>query len=114
MHLQSWRLAIERIIWISFCSSLFACTARAQSDLSGVIDIHAHVDPDSMPRSIDGIDLARLAKQRGMRGLVLKNHYESTAALAYIVRKGVPGIEIFGGIQPHLPRGGRKRAAAGG
>jgi len=31
-----------------------------------------HVDPDSMPRSIDAIDLARLAKQRGMRGLVLK------------------------------------------
>src|SRR5258708_26702017 len=98
MHSKSWRLAIERIIWISFCSSLFACTAHAQSDLSGVIDIHAHVDPDSMPRSIDAIDLARLAKQRDMRGLVLKNHYESTAALAYIVRKEVPGIEIFGGI----------------
>ena len=31
-----------------------------------------------------------------MRGLVLKNHYESTAALAYVVRKEVPGIEIFG------------------
>ena len=111
MHLQSWRLAIERIIWISFCSSLFACTAHAQSDLSGVIDIHAHVDPDSMPRSIDAIDLARLAKQRGMRGLVLKNHYESTAALAYIVRKEVPGIEIFGGIDLNLTVGGVNPAA---
>jgi len=111
MHLQSWRLAIERIIWISFCSSLFACTAHAQSDLNGVIDIHAHVDPDSMPRSIDAIDLARLAKQRGMRGLVLKNHYESTAALAYIVRKEVPGIEIFGGIDLNLTVGGVNPAA---
>ena len=111
MHSKSWRLAIERIIWISFCSSLFACTAHAQSDLNGVIDIHAHVDPDSMPRSIDAIDLARLAKQRDMRGLVLKNHYESTAALAYIVRKEVPGIEIFGGIDLNLTVGGVNPAA---
>ena len=59
--------------------------------LQGVIDIHAHTDPDSLPRSIDAIDLARLAKSRGMRGLVLKNHYEATASLAYIVRKEVPG-----------------------
>jgi hypothetical protein len=77
----------------------------------GVIDIHAHMDPDSMPRSIDAIDLAKLAKQRGMRGLVLKNHYESTAALAYIVRKEVPGIEIFGGIDLNRSVGGVNPAA---
>ncbi len=113
MHSKSWRVAIERFIWIwiSICFSLSAFTAHAQSDLSGVIDIHAHVDPDSMPRSIDAIDLARLAKQRGMRGLVLKNHYESTAALAYIVRKEVPGIEIFGGIDLNLTVGGVNPAA---
>src|SRR5712671_5266710 len=110
MPSKSWRLAIERIIWI-FCFSLIAVTTRAQSNLSGVIDIHAHVDPDSMPRSIDAIDLARLAKQRGMRGLVLKNHYESTAALAYIVRKEVPGIEIFGGIDLNRSVGGVNPAA---
>jgi urease gamma subunit len=110
MPSKSWRLAIERIAWI-FCLSLIAVTTAAQSNLSGVIDIHAHVDPDSMPRSIDAIDLARLAKQRGMRGLVLKNHYESTAALAYIVRKEVPGIEIFGGIDLNLTVGGVNPAA---
>jgi Family of unknown function (DUF6282) len=86
-------------------------SAQAQTDLTGVIDIHAHSDPDSMPRSIDAIDLARLAKMRGMRGLVLKNHYESTAALAYIVRKEVPGIEIFGGIDLNLTVGGLNPAA---
>ena len=110
MPSKSRRLAIERMIWF-FCFSLIAVTTRAQSNLSGVIDIHAHVDPDSMPRSIDAIDLARLAKQRGMRGLVLKNHYESTAALAYIVRKEVPGIEIFGGIDLNLTVGGVNPAA---
>jgi len=89
---------------------LLAAAAYGQT-LNGVIDIHAHSDPDSTPRSIDAIDLAKLAKSRGMRGLVLKNHYESTAALAYIVRKEVPGIEIFGGIDLNLTVGGINPAA---
>jgi hypothetical protein len=79
--------------------------------LTGVIDIHVHADPDSLPRKIDAIDLARLAKQRGMRALVLKNHYESTASLAWLVRKEVPGIEIFGGIDLNLTVGGVNPAA---
>jgi len=90
--------------------AFFLPVAFAQS-LQGVIDIHVHADPDSLPRSIDAIDLARLAKQRGMRGLVLKNHYESTASLAYIVRKEVPGIEIFGGIDLNRTVGGINPAA---
>jgi hypothetical protein len=84
-----------------------AMTAFAQENpLAGVIDIHVHCAPDSTPRSIDAIDLARLAKQRGMRGLVLKNHYQPTASLAYIVRKEVPGIEVFGGVDLNLSVGG--------
>jgi hypothetical protein len=89
---------------LTWCLLLAAC-AWGQS-LDGVIDIHAHADPDSTARSIDAIDLAKLAKSRGMRGLVLKNHYESTASVAYLVRKEVPGIEIFGGIALNLTVGG--------
>ena len=82
-------------------------TSFAQENpLAGVIDIHAHSAPDSSPRSIDAIDLARLAKSRGMRGLVLKNHYQPTASLAYVVRKEVPGIEVFGGVDLNLSVGG--------
>jgi len=88
-----------------------AAAACAQVPLDGVIDFHVHADPDSLPRSIDAIDLARLAKQRGMRGLVLKNHYESTASLAYVVRKEVPGIEVFGGIDLNRTVGGINPAA---
>src|SRR6202167_612286 len=79
--------------------------------LEGVIDMHAHSDPDGTPRSIDAIDLARLAKSRGMRAIVLKNHYEPTASLAWIVRKEVPGIEVFGGISLDLTNGGVNPAA---
>jgi len=89
---------------------LLSLALRGQT-LDGVIDIHAHCDPDSVPRSIDAVDLAKLAHARGMRGLVLKNHYEPTASLAYIVRKIVPGIEIFGGIDLNRPVGGINPAA---
>ena len=97
------------MIW---CSSLLfiAVTASAQT-LTGVVDIHVHSDPDSMPRSIDAIDAAKLARSRGMRALVLKNHYEPTASLAYLVRKEVPGIELFGGIALNRTVGGVNPAA---
>ena len=89
-----------------------AMTSLAQENpLAGVIDIHVHCAPDSTARSIDAIDLARLAKSRGMRGLVLKNHYEPTASLAYVVRKEVPGIEVFGGVDLNLSVGGMNPSA---
>jgi hypothetical protein len=83
-------------------------TARA---LRGAIDIHVHSDPDDRPRSVDAIDVAKLARLRGMRAIVLKNHYDPTAALAYIVRKEVPGLEVFGGIDLNLTVGGMNPAA---
>ncbi len=46
-----------------------------------------------------------------MRAIVIKNHYEPTASLAYIVRKEVPGIEVFGGISLDLTVGGVNPAA---
>ena len=46
-----------------------------------------------------------------MRAIVIKNHYEPTASLAFIVRKAVPGIEVFGGISLDLTVGGVNPAA---
>jgi hypothetical protein len=74
--------------------------------LDGAIDIHVHSSPDNVERSIDGIEVSILARARGMRGLVLKNHYDPTAGLAYMVRKQVPGLEVFGGIDLNLTVGG--------
>jgi len=89
----------------------FAGAGLAHAQLAGVVDIHVHSDPDSVARSIDAFDLAKLAKERGMRALVLKNHYEPTASLAWSVRKIVPGIEIFGGIDLNRSVGGVNPAA---
>ncbi|HLG55673.1 MAG TPA: DUF6282 family protein [Vicinamibacterales bacterium] len=79
--------------------------------LEGAVDVHVHSYPDDRPRSIDAIDVAKLARARKMRAIVLKNHYDSTAGLAYIVRKVVPDIEVFGGIALNLTVGGVNPAA---
>src|SRR5213075_626254 len=57
------------------------------------------------------IDVAKLARTKGMRGLVLKNHYDPTAGLAYLARKEAPGLEVFGGIDLNLSVGGMNPAA---
>jgi hypothetical protein len=89
------------------CTGLLSWTAYAQvKPLDGVVDIHVHTAPDSVARSIDAIDLAQLARGRGMRAIVLKNHYEPTASMAYLVHKVVPGIQVFGGIDLNLSVGG--------
>ena len=79
--------------------------------LAGAIDIHVHSDPDNVPRSIDGIDVAKLARAKGMRGLVLKNHYDPTAGLAFLARKEAPGLDVFGGIDLNLTVGGMNPVA---
>lgn len=98
---------MRRVIALSLQIAAVACGQTLQ----GVVDIHVHSDPDSVPRSIDAIDLAKLAHARGIRALVLKSHYEPTASMAYLVRKEVPGIEIFGGIDLNRTVGGVNPAA---
>ncbi|HJR69881.1 MAG TPA: DUF6282 family protein [Gammaproteobacteria bacterium] len=97
------------------CTVLALClvvpaVSRAQT-LDGAIDFHAHAAPDGTPRKIDVLELARMAKAAGMRAIVIKNHYEPTAAIAYVVRKAVPGVEVFGGISLDLTVGGVNPAA---
>jgi uncharacterized protein DUF6282 len=73
----------------------------------GAIDLHAHHDPDSYPRYADAFEIARLTKDRGLRGLVLKNHWSETAGIAYLARKyATPGFEVFGSVTLDTPTGG--------
>jgi mannose-6-phosphate isomerase-like protein (cupin superfamily) len=85
--------------------------------LLGAIDLHAHLDPDisgggQAPRAMDAVDMAEMAKARGMRGFVHKTHMDiSSAAAAYYARKAVPGIEVFGRFVLNLTSGGLNPAA---
>jgi uncharacterized protein DUF6282 len=83
-----------------------ATGANAARDLRGAIDIHVHANPDRVPRVLDGLEAARFAAEKGMRAIVLKNHWDPTAGLAMLARKAAPGIEVFGGIDLNLPVGG--------
>jgi hypothetical protein len=95
---------------LTFCALAPVAVGRAQT-LDGAIDMHAHAAPDGTPRKLDALELARMAKAAGMRAIVIKNHYEPTASLAFLVRKVVPGIEVFGGISLDLTVGGVNPAA---
>jgi hypothetical protein len=75
--------------------------------LVGAIDLHAHYGPDSYERQWDAFEVVKLAKERGMRGVVLKNHWSESAGLAWLVRKyGTQGIEVFGAVALDTPVGG--------
>ena len=88
-----------------------AAQATAVSSATGTVDVHVHSYPDDRPRSIHAVDVAKLARTRGMRAIVLKNHFESTAGIAYLVRQVVPDIDVFGGIVLNRTVGGINAAA---
>ena len=69
--------------------------------LVGTIDMHIHTEPDMAAfggSSLDDIALARRARERGMRAIVIKPIYFESASRAYLVEKMVPGIQVFGGL----------------
>jgi len=76
------------------------------SPAAGVIDMHVHPDPDVFGRSLTDIELAMIAKRKGMRGIVIKNHVVTTADRAALVMQQVPGIEVWGGIVLNKSVGG--------
>jgi len=86
-------------------------TTGCLAQMKGIVDIHVHSDPDSMPRSIDALEAARLARAEGMRALLLKNHFAPTAQLAYVVSRAIEGIGAYGGIVLNRPVGGINPAA---
>ncbi len=79
--------------------------------LVGAIDLHAHLDPDGYGpggngRSLHVFELAELAEEAGMRGFVVKQHYDQSADSAFLARELYPDLEIFGGIGTNFATGG--------
>jgi hypothetical protein len=89
--------------------------ANEAPSLAGIIDLHAHVAPETkllnFQRSLDAIEAAQIARIYGMRGLVFKEHHTETASWAYLVSQMVPGIELFGGIVLNRAVGGMNPVA---
>jgi len=79
--------------------------AQVQKLLEGSIDVHIHSGPDIFPRIMNDLDLARMAKQEGMRAILIKSHVVITADRAEIASKETD-FPVFGAIALNLPVGG--------
>jgi hypothetical protein len=77
--------------------------------LQGSIDLHAHVYPEFSLRirgRVNDLGWAELARNAGMRAIVMKSHVFPTVDRARIARMAVPGIEVYGGITLNQSVGG--------
>ena len=109
-------ILVFSMVWVAVGSGLTVSFGQNRSSreaggarlLRGAIDMHFHMDP----RLADGthdeavIETIRIARARGMRGVVLKSHHEPTSTLAYQLRLDIPNIDIFGGIVMNRSNGG--------
>jgi len=73
--------------------------------LKGFMDTHIHTSPDVKPRLLNDYEAALEAQEKGMAGIVLKSHVESTAGRAYITRR-MTGLPVTGGVTLNLTVGG--------
>jgi hypothetical protein len=67
--------------------------------VSGAIDMHVHFGPESlMERRQNALQLARSAKEIGLRALVLKMREYNTVPVARMVSELVPEVQVFGSL----------------
>jgi hypothetical protein len=78
----------------------------AVSPIAGLMDTHVHAAPDVFGRALDDEEVAIIYRDRGLEALVLKNHVATTADRAWLARKHVAGLKVFGGIALNSPAGG--------
>src|SRR5947209_16826007 len=69
--------------------------------MRGAVDLHYHVDPGYGTYA----NLVQ-AKAAGVRALLLKNHYEPTAAIVMLLRPQFPGLELYAGFVFNRSNGG--------
>lgn len=80
---------------------------KAVSLIQGGYDLHAHSFPSHIRRSLDDFELVKQAAGAGMAGVMIKNHYESTAARAMLVnRNSHVSAKAYGGLVLNWPAGG--------
>ena len=76
--------------------------------LKGAIDVHVHPGPHlrSSPRRVDPIEAAIEAREAGMRAIVLKDVFEMSNGIAWLVNRHVPDFTVYGGLMLNTIYGG--------
>jgi len=79
-----------------------------QELLKGAIDIHVHPGPHllSSPRRVDPMEAAIEARDAGMRAIVLKDVFEMSNGIAWLVNRHVPDFTVYGGLILNTVYGG--------
>ncbi|MBL7202606.1 MAG: hypothetical protein ISS56_20925 [Anaerolineae bacterium] len=81
--------------------------------LEGIVDIHAHADPDRTARSLDVLELAKMCRARGFRAVAADPHLRLGGASQGNARaradgrgdradvQGEPGALAWAGVTRH-------------
>jgi len=64
--------------------------------IKGAIDLHVHTTPCPFPRPFDDAEAAALARDLGLRALVVKDHHQPTTGRVHHAQKLVSGVELLG------------------
>ena len=74
-------------------------------DRHGVIDMHVHIGPEFLRRRYTSMTLAEEARREGI-GVVMKNHFQPTTAMAILARKLADKVAIVGSVTLNYGCGG--------
>lgn len=86
---------------------------KAVELLEGGYDLHVHSAPSHVKRILDDAEVLQQASEAKMAGIMIKNHYESTAARAALLNKrSGAATKAYGGVVLNWPAGGLNPYAA--
>ena len=75
--------------------------------LEGAYDLHVHTFPSHIKRKMNDIELLKKANDYKMGGIMIKNHYESTAGRASLLNEYFKfSTKVYGGIVLNSTVGG--------
>ncbi len=80
-------------------------------DIDGAYDLHVHSSPDLFPRIADDVRMVADAAAHGFAGVVMKNHFESTASRAQLATPAAGRMKVYGGLVLNCYVGGINPAA---
>ena len=74
--------------------------------LRGAVDMHVHTTPCPFPRPLDDADAAMLAREAGLRAIVVKDHHQPTTGRVHHARKLASGFDVLGSLVLNTYTGG--------
>lgn len=80
-------------------------TVKQDSLLKGVCDLHIHAAPDIKHRTVNELELCRMAKDVGYKSVMFKSNVWSCHDRAYLLRQELPDFPCFGSLVMNLAFG---------